>query len=50
MYTDVPNDVFPPSEFRDDLLEGILPGIHLDHPNTRDDLIHDSHTLVRHTC
>ena len=38
------------SEFCDDLLEGILPGIHLDHPDTRDDLIHDPHTLVRHAC
>ena len=43
-------DVLLPSEFRDNLPEGVLPGIHLDHPDTRDDLVHDPHTLVCHSC
>ena len=37
-----------PSELSDNTHEGILPGIHLDHPDTRNDLIHDTHTLVCH--
>ena len=43
-------DTLPPSEFCDNLPEGVLPGIHLDHPDTGDDLVHDPHTLVRHSC
>ena len=43
-------DVLPPSEFFYDLPEGILPCVHLDHPDTGDDLVHDPHTLVRHSC
>ena len=29
------------------LLEGILPAVHLDHPDPRDHLVHDLHTSVR---
>ena len=37
-----------PSELSNNLPKGILPGIHLDHPDTRNDLVHDTHTLVCH--
>ena len=40
---------YVPSELSDNTPEGILPGIHLDHSDTRNDLVHDTHTLVCHS-
>ena len=28
----------------------MLPGVHLDHPDAGNDLVHDTHTLVCHSC
>ena len=39
-----------PSQFRDKLIEGILPSIHLNDPDSRNYFIHDAYTLVCHQC
>jgi len=35
-----------PTDVRDELLECILPAVHLDHSDPRDHLVHDLHSLV----
>ena len=39
-----------PSQFRDKLIEGILPSIHLNDSDSRNYFIHDAYTLVCHQC
>ena len=34
------------SNSSDDPLEGVLPGIHLDHPDPSNHLIHDTYSLI----
>ena len=39
-----------PSKFFNELLKGMVPGIHLNNPNSCNDLIHDTHTFVSYFC
>ena len=39
-----------PSQCFNQLLKGIVPGVHLDDPYSRDDLVHDTHTLISQLC
>ena len=41
---------YVPSKFFNELLEGMVPGIHLNNPNSCNDLIHDTHTFVSYFC
>ena len=38
------------SDFIHDITEGVLPGIHLDHSDTHNHLIHHFDTFIRNTC